>query len=190
MKKKIRLLMDCDGVLADFVGGTAKLYNRITGRKLDPASIKVWDFTGSLEFETPEQREYFEHLLRSPGFAMHLEPLSGSREAVAILKNLVDLHIVTSPLSDSTTWVHERVEWLKLHYGIDKKHIHHSDTKFVYSGDLFVDDKPEHVRAWDEENPNGMALLWSTPGNQGEKDVTYIGSWEGLIDLIKSRRKS
>lgn len=190
--RQIRVLMDCDGILADFVKGAVLLYNRITRRKLDPKSIKVWDFTGSLEFEVPEQKEIFEKALRAPGFAMNLEPIAGSQEGVQKLRQKVDLHIVTSPLSGSVTWQYERALWLHAHFHIDHYRVHQSDTKWVYSGDLFVDDKPQHVREWQDYNPDDVAFLWDTPGNRGDdaKGLERICSWEELLERINGRRRS
>jgi 5'(3')-deoxyribonucleotidase len=191
MKKKIfRMLLDCDGVLADFTGGAVKLYNTITGRKMDPSSIRVWNFTGALEFETPAQKILFDRALRAPGFAMSLEPLPGSTEGVQALRQKVDLHIVTSPLSGSATWAYERSTWLEMHYAIDHHRVHHSDMKWVFSGDLFVDDKPQNVREWQDNNLHGTSFLWDTPGNRDETELERISSWDELLERINGRRTS
>jgi 5'(3')-deoxyribonucleotidase len=190
MSKKIRLLLDCDGVLSDFVGGAVRLYNTLTGRRIDPDSIKEWNFTGALEFETKAQKERYDKALRAPGFAMSLDPLPGSKEAVKKLCERVSVHIVTSPLSGSVTWAHEREVWLDLHYGIPHSRVHHSQTKYVLSGDLFVDDKPENVQEWAYYNPLGTAFLWDTSGNRQDKELERLRSWDELLERIGGRRTS
>ena len=186
----IRLLCDCDGVLSDFVGGALDLYKLVTGQGLDRDTITDWDFTGNLPFATKAEKETYDKLLRAPGFAMNLKPLVNSQPAIALLQDLTELHIVTSPLSGSATWAHERETWLKLHYGISHKRIVHIETKYILRGDLFVDDKHQNVRAWQEANPDGAAFLWDHPCNRGEetKDLDRLTSWGELIEMIKARR--
>lgn len=187
--KIIRLAIDCDGVLANFTKGALSAYKVITGRTIDPNSLKHWLFTSHLEFETAEQKELFHRALKAPGFAMSLEPLPGAKDAMKELRIIADVHVVTSPLSGSPTWAYERELWLSMHFGLPKSRIHHSEAKFVFSANIFVDDKPEHVREWSDYNPNGAAFLWDTPVNRQDTDLERLSSWEDLLDRLYGRLK-
>lgn len=188
MKKKIRAIIDCDEVLSDFVGGAVQVYNIITERCLDPASLTEWKFTEHLEFENRHQKDLFDKTIRAPGFALSLKVLPGAKEGMKKLQEKVDVHIVTSPLSGAVTWAHERELWLDTHFGIPHHRVHHSQSKFVFSADLFVDDKPENVTEWQEHHPHGAAFLWDTLRNRQDKELERIHSWDDLLERISGRR--
>lgn len=48
-------------------------------------------------------------------------------------------------------------------------------------GDIFVDDKPAHVRAWQAANPAGMAYLFDAPYNRYDTGLITIRSLEALL---------
>jgi len=113
-------------------------------------------------------------LWQAPGFCRSFEPYSGAVEAIDALEEVMDVYIVTSPMR-SPTWVHERSEWLSEHFGIPRNRQVHTQAKYLVSGDLFIDDNPEHVKEWAEHNPRGMPVLWDRPYNQ--HPVTIRGPW-------------
>jgi 5'(3')-deoxyribonucleotidase len=190
MKRPPRLLLDCDGVLADFTGGALRVVRDVTKRHYNEVDVTTWEVLDSIFTKHPDdlrKREECEKRFNQEGFVSDLNPLPGSIQAVReMLDAGVDLHIVTSALHSSPTWVYERTCWLKKWYGIDKKRVHYTHTKYIIDGDLLVDDKPEHIKAWIEHRP-GPGFLWSTGCNQYEKELDRLNSWGELLERVMLR---
>ena len=187
--RPIRLLTDADGVLVDFNGGALDVYARLTGNYVDPQSLTEWEFTSSLKFDNEGMRDLFWRHLNEEGFCKNLKPLPGAVEAIKKLRDMqVDVHVVTSPMKTCPTWTHEREFWIAKHLNLPRTRIHHSAFKAVYSGDLFIDDKPEHVMEWSDYNPGGAAFLWNAPGNRNAKGLNRLHSWDELFGLIEARQ--
>lgn len=82
----------------------------------------------------------------------------------------------------SRHWVFERTEWLKEHFDIDLRHVIHTSSKYLVHGDVFLDDKPDHVEGWRREHPNGLAMLWHTSNTRtlGMDDLR-VKSWDEVV---------
>jgi 5'(3')-deoxyribonucleotidase len=92
--------------------------------------------------------------------------------------------IVTSPLLDyeggggrldSLFWVHERLQWLKRHFGFEPHEIVFTSQKHLIRGDVLVDDHQEHV----EKFP-GRGVLWAKPHNLQSQHPERHCSWEAI----------
>jgi 5'(3')-deoxyribonucleotidase len=192
MRRPIRLLLDADGVLLDFAQHACRAYRTETGREVNPKALEHWYFTDHLEFVDKEEKHRFENRMRAVGFCLTIPPTPGAKEAMKELLSMdkerrIELHIVTSPLGGCPTWTHERELSLFMNFGLDHSRVHHSQTKYVFSGDLFVDDKPANVISWIDHNSNGAGFLWDTLGNQSEKELRRLKAWGELIEIIKAR---
>lgn len=182
-----RVLCDVDGVLADFLTEFLEFGNTLTGVRYKKEDIKKWDIFSY--FDEENCKKCIKHL-SDPGFAARLKVYPGAKPALKAIKELADLFIVTVPVYTSLTWVYERTGWLKEHFGIESKHIVYTASKELVSGDIFIDDRPEHTSAWKEHNPNGIAVLWSQEYNkQHDNTCDYrINDWNKLIQIVKNAR--
>lgn len=174
----MRIVLDVDGVLADFVGGALRIVNSLTPyNTFARHHVTEWEIESLL----PEQARWaFRAQLNRPGFAAGLRPLGSEvLYARALQAWGHDVVIATSPLETSPTWVAERNEWVGWHLG--GVEIYHTHDKTGVRGDIFVDDKPEHVRAWQAANPKGMAYLFDAPYNRHATDLIPIRSLDALL---------
>lgn len=192
--RKHRILFDCDGIFTDFVGGVLSQIEVLTGTCLTPEDFPVWDVFDHVKVLFPEQPDLKKQLIahiEEPGFCANLAPYPGAEEALARLLKLqhekkIDLFIVTSPWLGSPTWGYERANWLH-HRGVPKRHVINASAKEIISGDLFIDDKAEHVDDWSEAN-HGTAFLWDTPHNRGDKTVARrLQGWEDFFSILEAR---
>ena len=105
------------------------------------------------------------------------------------MREIADVHVVTSPFAESLTWMGERNLWLKDHFGFKESEVTHSDKKFMIVGDMLVDDKPAHCEAWQKaRGRHGQALLWHQPHNAPAKtSVTRAYGWDNLLAYVKLR---
>lgn len=196
-------LLDCDGVLSDFVGGVFSLVHQHTGLDLKPEDVVTeWGFLEGLAdilrgagVPHPEttaalvKKGIFEE-----GFVENLQPLPGAVEAVQRLSTKYDVVILTSPFYSSKFWMYERTSWCQKHLGIPGPRVMHGFLKHLVKGDLFLDDKPSSVaawaQAWGHDTPAcSPALLWNTYQNapvnltQEEKVLRRIYSWDEMFEI-------
>jgi len=145
-KRKLRLLLDCDGILADFVGGILNELRENELVDLRPEDFPNWEIFRQLDEYGPGIREFAGVVARRPGFCLNLPVYAGAKEGVQKLLDAgVELFIVTSPLIGSETWAHERDLWLAKNFGIPSSRVVHTQSKHIVQGDVFVDDKA-HAR--------------------------------------------
>jgi 5'(3')-deoxyribonucleotidase len=119
VSKRPRVLLDVDGVIADFV---QLMVNAVRNLKLRDIPITwrptKWEIARELEL-TKEQEESVYDVLRLPGSAGILYPLPGAVEGVKRIATLFDVVFVTSPLGGSQTWCFDRAKWLVKYFGED-----------------------------------------------------------------------
>jgi 5'(3')-deoxyribonucleotidase len=181
----MRIILDCDEVLADFVGAYLGAIQWVTGREHTREEVTGWDICGVLGV-TPEEREKVNALV-DYDFCRALKPLPGAQVGFETLCNesLAEIYIVTSPW-DCIGWTHAREAWLKEHFGIDRKRVLHGSAKHLCDADLFVDDRLDNVAAWQAEHPYAMAVLWSQPWNYNENwNGIRTKSWSDLVNLVR-----
>lgn len=184
----MRILIDVDGVSADYSHGFVTVCNRLFGTTHTAADITQWDTAAALGLSA-EQADACYQEIRKPGFALSLHLLPGARESVRQLQKDHDVYFVTTPFrgakSDHVSWSADREHWLRDHFGAGSDRIIHTSAKHIVTGDVFVDDKPENVRAWQEHNPSGFGLLWYQPYNWDQRgELPVCHSWAHLFDIL------
>jgi len=164
----MRILLDCDGVLADFVGS-------VLGRLpwvLKHEHVTCMDIQKSLDLG-PTYTAMLNHELRRQGFASLIRPLHGSKKFVRELKKRGEITVVTRPMTDSPTWVWERVGWLYKHFGLER--IEFTDRKDLVPGDVLIDDDPENLVRFP-----GRRILLDQPWNRGA-DLPRVYSYNEIL---------
>lgn len=183
----MRILLDSDGLLSDFVSGALRVVFEVTGKQFTPADWNEFKFDRALKL-TPIEGSTVKRIIASrKGFAASLQPFPGARQGVRRLRSLGDVACVTAPWETSPHWEAERTAWLALHFGIDE--VHHAADKSVYEGDVFVDDRSKHVASWLAAWPGRCAVLWRTPHNADEvlpAGAHETDSWDRLYEIAKA----
>jgi len=157
----MRVLLDCDGVLADFIGGLCRDLT-VRGYPRTEKDITSWELKHSLPAE--EQRECLS-IMAVPGFCHALAWYEGAREFLAALVHETELHVLTAPFEGSSTWMTERKAWLGAHVSRDRVHFIDGKWKHIVSGDVLVEDHPGNAAKWLDANPGGIAVLIDRPWN-------------------------
>ncbi|XP_075417055.1 5'(3')-deoxyribonucleotidase, mitochondrial isoform X2 [Tenrec ecaudatus] len=146
--RALRVLVDMDGVLADFEGG---FLSKFRARYPDLPFVALEDRRGFWVSEQygrlrPELREKAVSIWESENFFLDLEPLPGAVDAVKQMANLenTDVFICTSPIRMFKYCPYEKYAWVEKHFGADfLEHIVLTRDKTVISGDLLIDDRPD-----------------------------------------------
>lgn len=175
-------LIDVDEVLADFVNAAIPIVSRVLGRAWGLADCPDdnWDMFAVLTDD--EKAQVFERL-NDRFFCSSLKPTAGSQDFIRELRTKRNVYALTAPHHGSFYWVVERNQWLGDHFGFDKKHVVHTDAKFLCKGSEFLDDNPNHVARWQGRHPEGHGMLWSTAHNkrlQGH-DALRVHSWAEVL---------
>lgn len=179
-----RLLVDVDEVLADFQTPMFDALYELYGRRLSAEDCEVWDCFSVM---APNEKKGVFSIIEHPGWCAALKPKDGAIYAIDNLRKFVDVFAVTSHFPTSRTWVHERDEWLQRLFNFDRKHIVHTSSKYIVSGDAFLDDNPTHVSEWSAANPQGLGLLWHIPNTRklGYDDIR-VRSWKEVIERVRA----
>jgi len=179
--KRPRLLLDVDGVLADFLAPSLSILARLSGRTYVYDDFKTWDIFDTVprEFEKP-----FFDAVNQPGWCRSLPVYEGAVAGVRPLIEVTDLYVVTSPMNHVPTWMFEREGWLQEHFGVHHKRVVHTSAKFLCLGDVLVDDRPANIEAWEAEHPGGLGLLWDQPYNRGSKAGLRVFDWSHVRFVV------
>lgn len=164
------ILLDVDGVCADFTGRVRALVREVGGFMKWP--VVEWDFIKALDKDV---REHVEERLScaSTWNEDNLGPIDGAGSAViAFRKAGHRVVFVTSPWASCHEWAHVRTEWLHRFMGAEASDVIPARAKELVRGDVFIDDKPQNVAAWREAGlahgyPGCLGgYLWDAPYNR------------------------
>jgi 5'(3')-deoxyribonucleotidase len=180
------VLIDCDGVLADFVGQLQAHVKHYLDITVDLRSYDQWDTFSHPAFA--DCKEDVEGILDKAGFCLSMDVLPGAQDAMKELVAKYDVHIVTSPWTSNPRWEWERRQWLSQHFGIHWKKIISTHAKAQVHGDVFIDDKPMHVNGWQAKWRYGLSILWEQAYNQKDelhRDAHRYHDWDSLLGAVK-----
>ncbi|RPH64974.1 MAG: hypothetical protein EHM89_00095 [Acidobacteria bacterium] len=183
-----RVLLDCDGILSDFISAYLRIVNRVTGLRFVPEQVTEFDINKSIGLSASDASLVKRAVGESPALATALAVYPGSRDGVAALQRIADVYVVTSPWNSNPTWTHDREWWLQKHFDIPAKRVIHTAAKHVCRGDVLIDDKVSTVQLWRAEYPDALGVVWSTPHNQNDSDAgPRTNDWSELCELIRRR---
>ncbi|XP_038619265.1 5'(3')-deoxyribonucleotidase, mitochondrial [Tachyglossus aculeatus] len=195
--RPLRVLLDMDGVLADFEGGFLKQFRaRYPGNPYvaleDRRGFWVSEQYGRLR---PDLGEKAISIWESKNFFMDLDPLPGAVEAVKEMANLenTDVFICTSPIRKYQYCPYEKYAWVEKHFGPEfLEQIVLTQDKTVISADLLIDDRPDITGA--EPNPVWEHILFTACHNkhlQPQPPVRRLRSWtDDWKAILDSKRTS
>lgn len=182
------LLLDCDGILADFVSAYLDIVRGVTGRSYSPHHVTQFSIETSLALSSDEAMVCNRAIGLAPGFARGIPVYEGAQDGLRRLQQIADVYVVTAPWNANPSWTHDREWWLKKHFDIPHSRVIHTSAKHLVRGDVFVDDKTSTCEAWREAHPDGLAVQWITPHNRRDAwDGIETSSWDYLVDLVRAR---
>ncbi len=182
------LLLDLDGVLADFDRGFAQCWQAQTGNR-PLLSEQRQHFHIADDYE-PQLRESIEALIASPGFYEQLPMMAGASEAVSQLSQQgIDLRVVSSASTRPHINADKRA-WIRRHLGDEMaERCLMSEDKTLIRGDFLIDDNPlisgcrhpdwQHILYDHAYNRHivGRRIDWSEAGRQ--RLLHYLGRPQG-----------
>lgn len=153
----MRICLDVDGVLVDFVGGAAKLLN------YDPAVVTCWDYyplIGKTEDE-------FWRAIDSAGsdFWHDLPIYPWAIKLIEDCRSTAPTILLTSP-SQCPSSAHGKLRWIQSHLGRRfRDYLIGAKKEFCARPDtILIDDSDANYRKFEEHG--GRAILFPRPWNQ------------------------
>lgn len=177
------ILLDCDGVLGDFLGLVDEVAHK-AGMHFDPKKAigeEIFSQFGS-------NKELVIRQLNLYGAASRIRPMEGAVDAVKELKGLgLDVVVLTSPWLPSPTWDYERRAWLELHFSIPAKDVIFARRKDLVPGAVLVEDSLRNATSWATTNGRKSLLMYSplTDGVEVPAQVARVRDWEECLAEIK-----
>ncbi len=188
----MKILLDCDGILADFTGATLDMLKRIGIGEYTVDQVTQYSILAALGLSKEQgMRARFEW--QRAGFCSTIEPYADAQEYIDVLKGVGEVVVVTAPLDGARQWAWERKLWLKHYFGLTS--VVSTSEKHHIVGDVLVDDLPSHL----VQSPCRSKVLFQRPWNAAEEqasgllDYFRVSTWDALVATTKaiaSRRKA
>ena len=159
MTTRPRVLVDVDGVLADFGGATSRTLAALGGQPFDPEALTNWDLNDHIGGHKEEMCRAW----RSEGWCSNIRPYSNAVEGIKQLSAIADIYYVTAPFYEAPHWMWERLNWLKQWVGATDYQVSFTHAKYLVDGDFMVEDRPKNIKAWADAHPDRTVVIWDQP---------------------------
>jgi uncharacterized HAD superfamily protein len=195
MKKKKVFGLDFDDVLMDFYPSLCLFHNENYGTSLskeDVHSYYIQDIFGCTTEEAMERVWNFYHSTKHHD----AKPVSGAMEALQVLEEEYDLHIITAR-PESVREVTE--SWINTHFPKMFKGIHFTNqffgvTKKTTKAEVaqkegvtfFIDDAPHHAEEVAEiaEQVFLFDAPWNNTHATSKENITRVTSWPEVLQFL------
>lgn len=171
--KNLRIVLDCDGVLAQTMEEVIRLFNREHGRNVRLSDITSWDLP---------HKEMYGYFTRK-GFFAGLKTIPHARDIVRALAAKGD-EIVVATATYPEMW-EERKEWVKRFFPeIKDDNILRKEDKSDVEGDIMLDDGVHNL----ETSVCANKVLFDQPWNRNEHRFLRVSNWLEFAKFVESLR--
>lgn len=152
----MRVLIDMDGIVADFLGHFINTYNECTHARVSKRDVTTWEVSDSL----PDQRaaKKARQRLHSPSWWREM-PLV-CEKAPAIVQKWTRSHDVcfaSTPWSEAS--YSAKAAWIQEHFPFtSRKQLALLAEKWHLKGDVIIDDKPKTLIEFGKHQPSSHRL--------------------------------
>lgn len=181
-----RILVDIDGVFADFITPCLQAIYEHTGASYEPHQVTDWDIMKSCGIDVETAKVIYKNMERK-GLCLEIPAYDGAREGVDHLRTFADVWAVTHPFGGEH-WMHERDQWLMTKMGFAKDDILHvrSSRKFAIDGDALVEDKVSTLQEWRKHHFNGFGVLFERRYNMNDGwGGPSADGWPAMVKVLE-----
>ncbi|MCC6500456.1 MAG: 5'-3'-deoxyribonucleotidase [Anaerolineales bacterium] len=179
----MRVLIDMDGVIADF---DKEFLQRWQNRHPDKAYIPLNERnTFYVKDQYPDDlKPLVVEILLEPGFFREMIPVPGAIAALLEMQRMeMDVFICSSPLSAYKNSTLEKYEWVEINLGYEwTKRVVLTKDKTIVTGDILIDDKP--VITGVVNTPLWEHIVYDRPYNRAvnKRRITW-GNWKSILEM-------
>lgn len=194
-KKKMRIIVDVDGVLADQVSPVLERLNERYGLSVTKEEIRRWDEPiADTDIKTEIEKSHLD-----PDFVRSMRPLEDACAAMKELARRYEVIIATNraPSADAATR-----QWLASNGIPYAEYINTSKSgKERVSGDVLIDDYPGNVLRFAASG--GVGILFEQPWNENDPSIRQAiehgnlagriiraRGWRSVVEILKSLESS
>lgn len=169
----MHILLDSDGVMANFVNASLKAHNRPETHN----DIHKWNYFLDWGI-TPAQ---FWAPMMTYDFWVNIEPYEWAHNLLARLQDIADVTILTAPSSHNPHCASAKAEWFRQHFGLTNDDLMVGSKKWLMAKPehVLVDDSPDNIRMF--EAHGGTGILFPQPWNSAPE---IPGDWETIVDRV------
>lgn len=189
MRDRPRLLLDIDGVFANFIDRALVAIHAVTGRHADAKHDDCTTYAMEIAFGlSKEERDKWFALIRARDYCSSIPTYPGSRECVERMSKVADIYPLTYPFPRAPWWLIEREDWMRDQLGLDPDRVVYTRRKYVAAGDILVEDTTTHLIEWKKHHRDGLGIRIARPYNVNEPfDGPTVDSFAALALLIETR---
>jgi len=162
--KKPVVLMDMDDTLFAFAEAVLEAHNQV---HLTSYVIDDWHTYYIRDWAHPIVCDEMHRLFNEPGFFASLKPHPEAEAVVDRLLKNFHVEVCSTPPKTIVNGVKtvnsgaagEKIDSIRLYFPSLAQDIMLTDKKSKCRADIFVDDSPNNVFGWCEENPDGLGVL-------------------------------
>ena len=161
----MRIIMDMDEVLVDFLNPLLAKHNERYNEKVTIDDLTEWELPSKMK-----------SIFCEPGFFLELPPAFGGIEGMQYLKREGhDVIIATSP-SESQFIARDKLLWIKILLPDFLDNLFITHRKQIIPGDIIVDDCPKYLK----ESIATHKIVMHRPYNQGIEGIR-VRNWQELL---------
>lgn len=181
-RRRPRIAVDMDEVIADAFGKMLRAYNERTGANITREQIAErgidGTFTGTL---TPELKAELDRMCHQDDFFADLELVEGSQEALRELSEHYEIFIASAAM-DVPSSFDAKFKWLQQHFSfIPPSHYVFCGDKSILLADYLIDDRPRHF-----DHFVGTGILFTAPHNARRDAPLRANNWRDVTRILVS----
>ena len=184
---KDRILVDVDGVLADF---SQHVINKLRLRKeMTVEDVTQWDIFSLLEEKfSPYHKKMALEMMDDMSFWKTLPVMDGAKEGVQSLLYMgYEVVFVTSPWDTCIGWNVARYKWLQEHFNCQPHQLVITHAKYLVHGLTLIDDREAHIEEWCSRHGAHSAMLFGAAYNQDAPFLRW--DWPKIVRSLGMERK-
>ena len=177
----MKILVDMDGVLADFDGGFLKIWRTVYPDKpFIPLEQRTTFYID--EQYPPELKDVVCGVTIAPNFFRSLDLIDGGVEALNEMRKMGhEVFLCSSPLSRYQNCVLEKYQWVELNLG--KEWVNRlilTRDKTLVKGDILIDDRPRIAGC---DKACSEHILYDQPYNRCERSKKRLtwANWKSAM---------
>ena len=181
-KRRLRVAVDMDEVIADSLTRHLSLYNLATGENVTPELVRKKGLDASIP---AKHRGIFERIPHEPGFFDDLAVITNSQRALQLLSSEYDVFIASAAMEVPRSF-DAKFRWLQKHFPfIPTSNMVFCGDKEIIDAEYLIDDRSRHFARF-----RGTGILFSAPHNAYELAHLRANNWDEVLAILLKRHSA